>query len=163
MDDKQFSMDNTTYAEARQILESAKTILLVDWPNPDVPRALLQADFTVFSYSPNHYSQAKLAAEPPQEITPQNIFPPRNNNDKGYLIFQKIEDRPDLVDIVSIFRPDEELAGIISKHVLPMKGKAMWIQPPVSSTLAPDLAKSHGLTLIQDYDIAEIAREIGKI
>jgi predicted CoA-binding protein len=156
-------MDNTTYAEAKQILESAKTMLLVDWPNPGIPRALLQAGFTVFSYSPNHYSQAKLVAEPPQEITPQNIFPPRNNNDKGYLIFQKIEDSPDLVDIVSIFRPDEELAEIISKHTLPMKAKTLWIQPPGFSVLAPNLAKSHGLALIQNYDIAEIAGQIGKI
>jgi CoA binding domain len=153
-------MDHATHEKSKQILKSASAILLVDWPNPSVPYTLLRLGYTVFSYSPGGYSQAKLVAQLPQEINPQSIFLLKDYNDDRYLIFQKLKEVPSLVDIVNIFRPEKELPEIILKHVLPLKAKAIWIQPPASSVVASSLAQTHDLILIQDHNIEAVATEI---
>ena len=54
-------MSEQNIDKAKQLLKDAKSILLVDWPDTSLPYALLRAGFIVFSYSPDSYSQAKLA------------------------------------------------------------------------------------------------------
>jgi hypothetical protein len=44
---------------AKEILGTARNILLIDWPNADVPKILLGEGFTVFCYSPGGYTRAK--------------------------------------------------------------------------------------------------------
>jgi predicted CoA-binding protein len=129
----------------RHILENAKTILLVDWGNPDVPRSLLKAGLNVFGYSPNRYSVIELDAEGP---------------DKEKLIFRQLHGKPGSVDVVNIYRPEEEHAGIITSHVLPLKAKVIWLQPPVMSTKTAALAKTNGLLFVEGSDIAGVARTI---
>jgi predicted CoA-binding protein len=151
-------------SDPKQILEAAQTILLVDWPNPGVPRALLRAGFTVFSYSPDRYSAAEMVAEHPHDVDHENVFPPRNEHDTGYLVFRPLAGRPDAVDIVNVYRPVEEMAGIVVNHVLPLGAKALWLQSPAPSAEgaeAHSLAREHGLVFIGDRDIAEIARTLG--
>ena len=86
--------------------------MLIDWPHPGVPRALFNAGFTVFGYSPYRYSMAQLVDELPQGTAEKDSFPPRNKEEKGYLIFQKLDYRPESVDIVNVYRPEEELPRI---------------------------------------------------
>jgi hypothetical protein len=43
-------------ASPRELLEKARTVLLVDWPSTAVPRALLEARLAVFGFSPGGYS-----------------------------------------------------------------------------------------------------------
>jgi predicted CoA-binding protein len=129
----------------RHILENAKTILLVDWGNPIVPRSLLKAGFKVFGYSPNRYSVIELDTEGP---------------DKEKLVFRKLNGKPGQVDVVNIYRPEDEHAGIITNHVLPLKAKVLWLQPPVMSAKTAALAKANGLQFVEGIDIAEVARTI---
>ncbi len=140
-----------------QILRSVKKILLVDWPDPGVPRALLNAGLTVFGFSPGGYSLAKLVSEAP---TDQNNFAPRNADETGYLIFEKLDSTPDDVDIVNVYRPEEEHAGIIEKHVLPLHAKALWLHPPVTSASTATVAAKKNLIFIEGVNIAEIATEL---
>jgi predicted CoA-binding protein len=120
--------------------EKLNIILLVDWPNREIPRTLIQYGFTVFSYSPNGYSQAFI--EPG----------PENN-----LIFRPTNHPPAHVDIVTIYRPAEEHAKIIAEHVLPLKAKVIWLQPPVESNETKQRAREHGLDFVQGKDIREIS------
>lgn len=124
-----------------QVLEKFRVVLLVDWPNPGVPISLLKAGFTVIGYSPDSYSQASI------EII---------GDKKEKLVFKKLDMPPDEVDIVNIFRPEEEHSAIIDRHVLPLKAKVIWLQPPVSSVKTATLAAENGLIFIEGRDIATI-------
>jgi hypothetical protein len=140
-----------------QILRSAKNILLVDWPDPGVPRALLIAGFTVFGFSPNGYSKASLVQDP---IDGQSSSPPRNPEETGYLVFEKLDSMPDTVDIVNVYRPEEEHAGIIEKHVLPLHAKVLWLHPPITSASTASVAERNKLIFIEGANIAEIAGKL---
>ncbi len=62
---------------------------------------------------------------------------------------------PDPIDIVYIYRPEEEHASLITNHVLPLHAKVIWLQPPVTSIKTRDLAKEYGITFIEGVDITE--------
>ncbi|HEY4324516.1 MAG TPA: CoA-binding protein [Mucilaginibacter sp.] len=140
-----------------QILKSAKNILLVDWPDQGVPRALINAGFTVFSFSPGSYSEAKIIADPPDD---QKDFSPRNHKENGYLIFQNLTGSPDFVDIVNIYRPEEEHQSIIENHVIPLNAKAVWLHPPITSAHTAAIASEKGLVFIEGVNIVEVASKI---
>jgi len=127
---------------AKQILKTAKAILLIDWPSPDVPRALVDAGFTVYGYSPNRYSVAELVDD---------------GTGTKKMIFRKLDDHPGSVDIVNVFRPEEELEGIVKEHVLPLGAKTLWLHPPVASAWARSYAGQNHLAFVEGIDIAEIA------
>ena len=80
--------------DPRKILQTVKTILLIDWPNVVVPRTLVDAGFKVFCYSPGQYSIAEVADEYPADVNQKNIFPPRNKQE-GYLFFRPLDSPPD--------------------------------------------------------------------
>jgi predicted CoA-binding protein len=148
-------------SDPRQILQSARTILLVDWANPGVPRSLLAAGYTVFGFSPGRYSAAEVVPSPPHDLNARDVSPPRNDDDTDYLVFRRLDEEPDAVDIVNVYRPVEELGGIIARHVLPLGAKVLWLQPPLTFAEAHEarrLASEHGLELIEGIDIAEMAR-----
>ena len=148
-------MPDNNVTDAKKVLEAAKRILLIDWPNPNVPKTLIKAGFEVFCYSPDRYSLAESVPEYPQDVNQKNIFPPANKED-GYLVFRPLDGAPDSVDIINIYRPEEEHAGIIAKHVLPLHAKVLWLQSAKSSNTRL-LAEKHGLIFIEGDDIAEIA------
>lgn len=143
----------------RRILEIARTILLVDWPSLSVPRALLESGFTVFGYSPGRYSTAEISPNPPPDVDSGSVFAPKDQ-EKGYLVFRRLDGRPSAVDIVSVYRPAEEMPGIIADHVLPLRAKVIWLQRPVASSEERAVAEEHGLVLIEGSDIAELARTL---
>lgn len=128
-----------------QILKDAGTILLVDWPGVDVPLSLLKAGFTVIGYAPDNYSIATI------EI---------NSDGKEKLVFTALNKPPASVDIVNIFRPEEEHEEIITRHALPLKAKVIWLQPPVKSANTAILASENGLIFIEGIDLAAVAKTI---
>ncbi len=153
-------MPDNIISNPAQILETAKTVLLVDWPDQNVPRTLLNAGFTVFGFSPRRYSLAEVVAEYPHNVDQKDVFAPKNENDRDYLVFRRLDARPESVDIVNVYRPEEELAEIIENNVLPLNAKTLWLQPPVTSAKAKSIAEEHGLVFVEGNDIAEIARSI---
>ncbi len=76
------------------ILKASQNILLIDWPGPGLPRALLNAGFNVFCFSPNRYSQALIVPAPPGNPDAGNIFPPVREGESGYLVFRQLSGRP---------------------------------------------------------------------
>ncbi|SRR6266496_754674 len=150
-------MADNNSLDPKKILREAKKILLIDWPNPSVPRKLLNAGFTVFCYSPGLYSIAELTTEYPPELNQKNIFP--GNKDEGYLIFRPLTGTPDSADIVNVYRPENEHAEIIKNHALPLHAKVLWLQSATSAKTR-SLAEEQGLIFIEGFDIAEIAVSI---
>ena len=140
-------------SDPNEILRSAQGILLVDWPHRGVPRTLVQAGFTVFCASPGRYSLVEVAPEPPEGVDSSDLFPPQEG-ENGYLVFRRLNDRPSSVDIVSVYRPENEHAGIVTNQVVPLGAKVLWLHPSVGSGAARQLALDHGLELVEGIDIA---------
>ena|ERR1700744_5279445 len=128
-----------------QLLKNSRTILLIDWPDISVPLSLLKAGFKVISYSPDGYSRPRLV---------------EGAGNKEKIVFENIDTAPDSVDIVNIFRPEEEHEEITASHVLPLNAKAIWLHPPVVSSKTAELAAQYGLIFIEGRNIALVAQEL---
>jgi CoA binding domain len=144
-------------ATPQQILESAGSVLLVDWPSTAVPRALLEAGLAVYGASPAGYTRAEIVAEPPAGI---RSHPPERPGETGYLVFHRLDRRPDHVDLVHAFRPPEELPGILADQAIPLGATALWLQPPVTSAEARERAEAAGLAFVEAIDIVDLARSL---
>jgi len=138
--------------DPNQILRTARSILLVDWASPSVPRSLVEAGFKVFCASPGRYSVVELVSEPPEGIDSNDIVPPKEN-ENGYLVFHRLNESPSHVDIVNVFRPENEHEGIVSHHVVPLGAKVLWLQPSIGSGTARRLSLEHGFELVEGVDI----------
>src|SRR5262245_59847921 len=97
--------------QPNEILRSAQRILLVDWPSPGLPRTLVEAGFTVFGASPGRYSVGELVPAPPEGTDSSQVFPPQEG-ESGYLVFKKLNEPPSHIDIVHLYRPEPEHAGL---------------------------------------------------
>jgi len=132
-------MHNTT-VNPKEILRGARSILLIDWPNIDVPGILVRQGFTVYCYSPDKYTRAEISTE------------------QDHLIFRELEGAPVELDIVNIYRPEQEHAAILSKHVVPLGAKVVWLQPPIVSQNTRSLAAEYGLAFVEGISISEVTR-----
>lgn len=139
-----------------QILKSSQNILLVDWPNPGVPRALLNAGFTVFCSSPDKYTRAEIAPSAPGDVDKGSIFPP-GEGDKGWLVFRRLDGDPPAIDLVNVYRPVEELPGILERHALRLGARSVWLHPPAISDAARSMTEERGLLYVEGHDIAAMA------
>ncbi|HEY2823961.1 MAG TPA: CoA-binding protein [Gemmatimonadales bacterium] len=140
-------------ADPGAILKSARTVLLVDWPNSGVPRALLSAGLAVYGSSPAGYSRAELTTKRPAEAEGVNIVP----LDGGFLVFARLKEAPASVDIVSAFRPAGEMPGIVAAKVLPLRAKTLWLHPTIASPESAALARHHGFQIVEGVDIGAAA------
>jgi predicted enzyme related to lactoylglutathione lyase/predicted CoA-binding protein len=153
-------MNKAIKPSPQQILNTAKSILLIDWPNTDLPYDLLKAGYTVFGYSPDKYTEAKLLKAEPLNTNGLAIFPITDGDERSYLSFEKMDSVLGNVDVVNVFRPENELPDIVEKHILPLGAKILWLHPPLTSELARGLAAQHCLEFVQGVSIAEVAVEI---
>jgi predicted CoA-binding protein len=144
-------------SDPKHILSSAKSILLVDWSSPTIPRTLVEAGFTVFCASPGRYSIVELVSEPPAEIDSNDIVRPQHN-EQGYLVFRRLPDNPSHVDIVNVYRPENEHEAIVVNQLVPLGARVLWLQPSIASGTAQRLALEYGFKLIEGVDIAGAAR-----
>ena len=144
-----------------QILKTARSILLVDWPHTGVPRALLGAGFTVFGFSPGCYSAASVVPKAPVDVDSRSVFAPQREGETGFLVFRKLDGPPANVDIVHIYRPAEEHPDIIARHVVPLGAMAIWLQPPITSAVTRRMATERGIAFVEGTDIVELADSVG--
>ena len=100
--------------------------------------------------------------DPPKNPDSNGIFPPKNENEKGWLIFHRLDKSPNGVDIVCIYRPANELQGILKDHILPLGAKAVWLLRPVTSSEEKIMVEAHNLVFIEDNDILAVARSLKK-
>ena len=95
-----------------EVLRSANSILLVDWASPSVPRTLVEVGFKVFCASPGRYSVVEVVPGSPEGVDSGDIVLPQQG-EQGYLVFRRLNERPSKIDIVNVYRPEDEHIGIV--------------------------------------------------
>lgn len=94
------------------------------------------------------------------------IFPV-NPNLKGQVLgeepYASVEDVPEQVDIVDVFRRSEEVIAV-AEDAVASGAKVLWMQSGVVNEEAAAYAREHGLTVIMDrcikVDCARLARSL---
>lgn len=145
-------------AEWEQILRSADSVLLVDWPSRDVPETLVRAGYQVFvkgGPGPDDYTAQELRGEE--------------------VLARPVSRAPEHADLVYSCRPSEELPDVtaIARQV---GATAVWYQSGRDSAGAPDprgfsmtwvesqvaraIVESAGLTYVEGPYIADTVRRL---
>ena len=104
-----------------EILSSAKTILLVDWPSKDVPETLTRAGFRVFVHggpAPEDYSAYEV--------------------DNGEVVSRYLGHPPEQADLVYSYRPLSELPEILAL-ASKLQAKTLWTQSGISAAGKDDV------------------------
>jgi predicted CoA-binding protein len=133
---------NPTDAELRELLIASRTVAMVGAssnparPSFGVMRFLLRRGFHVIPVSPN-------------EVEVQ-----------GQRAYASLEEIPEQVDIVDVFRRADATPPIADSAVA-IGAKALWLQLGIASEEAARRAKDGGLTVVMDRCIAETTREFG--
>ena len=78
--------------------------------------------------------------------------------EKDRFVFRELDRIHGSIDIVNAYRPEQEHEDIISKHVLPLGAKVLWLHPAITSGKTRSLTAKHGLTLVGGISITELAR-----
>lgn len=144
--------------EGEHVLESARSVLVVDWPSRDVPETLVRGGYGVIvkgGPGPQDYSVHELR--------------------DGKVVARDLAHPPDQVDLVYCHRPLDELAGILAaakelgahaiwyQSGLDSSGakhpKGCWIPEPAARQ-ARSLVESAGLRYIADFYIADVVRQL---
>jgi hypothetical protein len=144
------------------LLKKAQIILLVDWPNAGIPRALVEMGLTVFGCSPRGYTRVRLVSSPPSTPSVGTVLPPQNKHETDFLLFQRLDAPPPAVDIVCVYRPSSELSGILANHALPLHAKALWLLRPAESAQERGMVEQLGLTFVEHCDLAGLAGALSK-
>jgi predicted CoA-binding protein len=119
----------------RALLRSARTIAVVGAsPNPARPvhgvmAAMLRAGYHVIPVNPGQAGHEIL----------------------GQVVYARLADIPEPVDVVNIFRRREALAGVVDEALALMpKPKAIWMQLGLVDEGAAAKARAAGLTVVMD-------------
>jgi len=113
------------------ILRSSKTIAVVGLSsNP---------------FRPSHGVAAYLQSAG-YKIIPVN---PNESEVLGIKAFARLEDIPEPVDIVDVFRRSEEVPAVADSAVA-IGAKVLWLQQDITSPAAAEKARAAGLTVVED-------------
>jgi hypothetical protein len=149
-------------ADAGEVLRAARTITLVDWVSPDIPRTLVEAGFAVTSINHVRRTASSYSVHPSEDeaskLEGATVFPPGEAGG-GYLVCRPLDAMPAEVDIVDVYRPEEELVDI-PRLALALGARAVWLQPGVRSAEARRLVEEAGGAFVEDTCIAEAVREL---
>jgi len=146
-------------ADGLLLMGSARTVLLVDWPSPDVPDTLVALGYDV------------VVKSGPGEVD----YAVRELRD-GAVVVRPLGRRPERADLVFCHRPLEELPAVVAL-ARSLGAGAVWYQSgvapggerdPAGCWLAPEAAASArglveaaGLRYVGDAYIADAARRLG--
>lgn len=125
-----------------EILKGSTTIAVVGASSHEkkaanrIPRWLLNAGFTVIPVNPSA-----------EEILGQKVY-------------KTLADIPGPVDIVDVFRPSEEAAGI-AKQAAAIGAKTLWLQMGITSDEAESIAKKAGMNFVEDNCLGVTVNELG--
>jgi len=78
----------------------------------------------------------------------------------GRTAYASLADIPVTVDIVDVFRPAEEAAGVAEQAVA-IGAKTLWLQLGIASPEARSTAEAAGLQYVEDRCIGETTRRLG--
>ena len=146
-------------SDAGQVLDTARTVVVIDWPTKDVPEALARAGYTVLvkgGPEPDNYSAYEVQGTE--------------------VVSRRTGEAPAAADLVYSYRPIEELPGIVALAQR-LGARAVWVQSGVASdgTKAPngcwmdqaasraarEIVESAGLAYIEAPSIADEVRSRG--
>jgi predicted CoA-binding protein len=128
---------------AEEVLTAANTIAVVGLSRDPgkaahaVPASLQAAGFRII---PVHPSATELLGEK---------------------VYRTLADIPEPVDLVDVFRPSPEAAGIAEQAVA-IGAKALWLQQGIVSAKARAIAEEAGLDYVEDRCTA-VVRALGRI
>ena len=138
-----------------RILEQTESILLIDWPGEDCPRALLRAGFSVFGQEPSGWLKYEL---------------------KHYQLHKHpLSEPPKHLDLVYCYRPIEELSEYL-KTAQKLSAEVFWYQSGLVSASTEyargcwlsdearakvrTMVESAGLTYIDEVYIGDAVRTL---
>lgn len=73
----------------------------------------------------------------------------------GQKVYRSLEDIPEPVDLVDVFRPAAEAPGI-ARQAVAIGAKTLWLQEGIVSPQARRIAEDGGLTYVEDRCIAVV-------
>ncbi|MFC4000415.1 CoA-binding protein [Prauserella oleivorans] len=73
----------------------------------------------------------------------------------GETVYRSLEDIPEPVDVVNVFRPSPEAAGI-ARQAVRIGAKALWLQQGIASSEARAIAEEAGLAYVEDQCMAVV-------
>jgi predicted CoA-binding protein len=85
---------------------------------------------------------------------------PRGGTVLGEPVAARLADVDGPVDVVDVFRPSPEAAGI-AREAVDIGAKVLWLQLGVASDEARELAEAAGLTVVMDRCMGATHRELG--
>ena len=71
----------------------------------------------------------------------------------GERAYKSLSEIKETIDIVNVFRPSEEVAGIVDQVLQRKDIKVIWTQLGIRDDSAAEKAKKHGVAVIQDVCI----------
>lgn len=125
-----------------EILKGSTTIAVVGASSNEkkaanrIPRWLLNAGFTVIPVNPNA-----------DEILGQKVY-------------RTLADIPVPIDIVDVFRPSEEAAGV-AEQAAAVGAKTLWLQMGITSPEAKTIAENAGMNFVEDNCLGVTVNELG--
>lgn len=126
----------TSREEIKELLNETKTI------------AVLGIKPESHSYQPAFYVP-KYMQEAGHKIIPVPVYYPQVTEILGEKVYRKLEDIPEQIDILNIFRRSEDIPAH-TEDILKLKPKAVWIQLGIrNDETAEKLAKA-GIKVVQD-------------
>lgn len=117
--------------EANEILERYRTVAVVGLSRDpgkaahSVPRAMQAAGFRIIPVNPH---AATLLGEK---------------------VYRSLQDIPEPIDVVEVFRPSEE-APAVARQAVAVGAKALWLQLGIRSAEARRIAEAAGLAYVED-------------
>ena len=132
---------------AGELLASAGTVLVVDWPTPHVPATLARAGLRVFvrgGPGPDQYTEHEAAG--------------------SEIVVRQVGHAPDHADLVYSYRPVEELPDIVAL-ARSLGAGAVWVTPrsPGEDERARGIVESAGLHYVSGLDIVDEVRRVRNV
>lgn len=133
---------NPTDDQLRTVLANVRTIAIVgasskpDRPSHGVMKTLISAGYRVVPVTPKEPS----------------VF--------GRKSYASLEDVPEPVDVVDVFRRAEETPAI-AEQAVKIGAKVLWLQLGISNDEAARIATAGGLTVIMDLCIGQTVHRLG--
>ena len=129
---------------ADELLASARTVLVVDWPTADVPAALARSGLRVFvrgGPGPDQYTEHEAAGTE--------------------IVVRQVAHAPDRADLVYSYRPVDELPDIAAL-ARSLGARAVWATPrsPEEDQRAREIVESAGLHYVGGLDIIDEVRRV---
>jgi hypothetical protein len=126
--------------EARQVMTRYRTIAVVG--------------LSAHAEKPGHFVP-KYLKEQGYTIIPVN--PAAKGDILGEKVYASLRDIPRKVEIVEIFRPPQEVPGIV-EDAIAIGARVVWMQEGIVNNAAAARAKEAGLTVVMDQCMMKVHR-----